>query len=68
MASRRVKYKRTKAQTQSGDEIEYASFIADLLSGGVTATRLYEGRANGRPDFEYDDPTGNGQGQGQGGK
>jgi hypothetical protein len=37
----------------------YAAFVGDLLDGTVEASKLIEGTdAQGRPDFEFDDPTG----------
>lgn len=59
MAARRVRYSRSGNLERFGPEVEYGGFIADLLSGRVTATRLYDGQAaNGHPQFDYDDPTG----------
>lgn len=60
MASRRKKFP-TQGPVQ-GDAFARAEFIAALLAGTITATRLYDGPAqhlpNGKPDFEYDDPNG----------
>jgi len=60
MASRRKKFN-TNGAVQ-GEVFAHAEFIAALLAGIITATRLYDGpaqhNANGKPDFEYDDPNG----------
>lgn len=60
MAARRVRYTKPPSRAhQFGPQVEYGSFVTDLLSGRVTATRLIAGAAgNGHPQFDYDDPTG----------
>jgi hypothetical protein len=62
MASKRVNYSKKKNPERFEPPDVYAAFMSDLLSGGVTATRLYDVRDNkGNLKLEYDDPTGNGQ-------
>lgn len=61
MASRRINYARGRSPEQSGDAVEYAAFLADVLAGKVTASKLIETRAGGKVALSYDDPTGIGQ-------
>lgn len=66
MATRRIRYDRTKKHERFEPPDVYADFIRDLLAGEVTATRLVESRnAAGHLTLDYDDPTGRGQGSGR---
>ena len=59
MASRRKRYRPSRRPDLYGDPAEYAKFLADLLEGSITATRLVEERGpNGKLELSYDDPQG----------
>lgn len=59
MASKKKKTKRPKKAHVFEPPQLYADFIGDLLSGAITADRLYESRdARGNLVLEYDDPNG----------
>ena len=55
MAAARKKFKPKKGR---GDREVYQEFIDQLLTGEVKATKVYDGKKNGKADLEYDDPEG----------
>lgn len=62
MATRRIRYRRTRSPEQFEPPGVYGNFIRDLQAGTVTASRLIEARdARGNLVIDYDDPTGVGQ-------
>jgi hypothetical protein len=64
MASKRVNYTKTKNPERFQPPDVYGNFMADLLAGSVTATKLYDVHdGKGNLKLEYDDPTGVGQTQ-----
>lgn len=59
MATRKKRFVRSKNAEYDADAAVYANFMADLLSGSVTATGLTESRdGRGRLLLDYDDPNG----------
>lgn len=58
MATRRIRFVSKRPELFEPDQ-QRALFLADLLSGRVTATRFFESRdIRGNAVIDYDDPTG----------
>jgi hypothetical protein len=61
MAQRRIRYERTKSPEAFEPPSVYANFMADLLAGKITPTKLVETKdARGNLALDYDDPSGTG--------